>query len=136
MEDLDSLPLLDMVVKEILRLHPSINLTVREAKRDDVIPLAEEIRLKSGEVVREVRIRKGQYVSAVLSHAISSILTQIVAIYQMYLPIEGLNLSKDAWGEDSTEFRQVPPSSYSPKNSHADAQTLLPDLLAGQTPKF
>jgi hypothetical protein len=33
------------------------------AMRDDIIPLEEAITLKSGEVVSEVKVRKGQYVS-------------------------------------------------------------------------
>ncbi|KAG7571432.1 hypothetical protein FFLO_00615 [Filobasidium floriforme] len=84
LEDLDTLPLLDMVVKEVYRLNPSIPTTIREAKKDDIIPLEEPIVLKNGKTVSEVKIRKGQYA---------------------YIPIEGLNWSHLFWGDDALEFK-------------------------------
>src|ERR1700760_1371711 len=39
-EELDALPYLDGIVKEIIRLHPSIESTFRCAAKDDVIPVS------------------------------------------------------------------------------------------------
>ncbi|KAL5534617.1 hypothetical protein ACEPAG_1080 [Sanghuangporus baumii] len=81
---LDSLPFLDAVVHETLRFAPPAHGTIRVAMKDEVIPLSEPIMLRTNEFVREVHIRKGSYV---------------------HIPIEGLNYSKDIWGEDALVFR-------------------------------
>ncbi|KAL5495647.1 hypothetical protein ACEPAI_1110 [Sanghuangporus weigelae] len=81
---LDSLPFLDAVVRETLRFAPPAHGTIRVAMKDEVIPLSEPIMLRTNEFVREVHIRKGSYV---------------------HIPIEGLNYSKDIWGEDALVFK-------------------------------
>ncbi|KAH8120630.1 cytochrome P450 [Phellopilus nigrolimitatus] len=81
---LDALPFLDAVVRETLRLAPPVHGTIRVAMRDDVIPLSEPLVLRTNERVSEVHIRKGSYV---------------------HIPIEGLNYSKDIWGEDALFFK-------------------------------
>lgn len=80
---LDSLPFLDAVVKETFRFAPPVHGTIRVATQDDYIPLSEPLVLKTNELVREIRIRKGSYV---------------------HIPIEGLNYSKDIWGDDAQCF--------------------------------
>ena len=83
---LDNLPVLDAVVHETLRLAPPVHGTIRVAMKDEYIPLSEPVMLRTNEFVREVQIRKGSYV---------------------HVPIEGLNYSKDIWGEDALIFRLV-----------------------------
>ncbi|WVQ99007.1 hypothetical protein IAU59_006139 [Kwoniella sp. CBS 9459] len=82
-EQMDDLPFLDAVVKEILRINPSLPGTVRQAARDDMIPLAEPVKLTDGRLVSELKIRKGQIV---------------------HIPIEHLHTSTSIWGESAAEF--------------------------------
>jgi len=79
----DKLPYLNAVVQETLRLCPPAHSTIRVAIKDDVIPLSYPIKLRDGTVTPEVHICKGSYV---------------------HIPIEGLNMSKDIWGEDALIF--------------------------------
>lgn len=79
----DKLPYLNAVVQETLRFYPPAHSTIRVAMKDDVIPLSHPIKLRDGTVVHEVPIRKGSYV---------------------HIPIEGLNMSKDIWGEGALRF--------------------------------
>lgn len=83
-DTLDALPFLDAVVRETLRLAPPVHGTIRVAMKDEMIPLSEPVLLRTNEFVKEVRIRKGSYV---------------------HIPIEGLNYSKDIWGEDALLFK-------------------------------
>ena len=83
MSSVDKLPYMDAVVQETLRFYPPAHSTIRVAMKDDVIPLSHPIKLRDGTVVHEVPIRKGSYV---------------------HIPIEGLNMSKDVWGEDALIF--------------------------------
>ena len=55
MDELNSLPYLDAVVRETLRLHSPVTFIVREAKKDDVIPLSEPITDRYGRAHREIR---------------------------------------------------------------------------------
>ncbi|OSC99352.1 cytochrome P450 [Trametes coccinea BRFM310] len=84
MEELSALPYLDMVVRETLRLHAPVAMRMREAKRDDVIPVSEPFTDRHGKVQNEIRIAKGNLVM---------------------LPILALHRSKEIWGEDALEFK-------------------------------
>ena len=55
MDDLNSLPYLDTVVRETLRLHGPVAMLIREAKKDDVIPLSEPFTDRYGRVHKEIR---------------------------------------------------------------------------------
>ncbi|KAI0656550.1 cytochrome P450 [Cubamyces menziesii] len=96
MEELNALPYLDAVVRETLRLHPPITFLVREAKKDDVIPLSEPFTDRYGRVHKEIRVTKGIKVS---------------------IPMMAINRSKELWGEDALEFKperwQQPPDEIS-----------------------
>lgn len=83
-EQIDELPYLDVVTKEILRSNPSLPGTLRQASEDDIIPLSTPIKLTSGKIVSEICIRKGQMI---------------------HIPIEHLHMSTQIWGEDAYEFR-------------------------------
>ncbi|QRV79355.1 cytochrome P450 family protein [Ceratobasidium sp. AG-Ba] len=94
---IDALPFFENVVRETLRFHPTVQSTLRVAARDDVIPVSEPVCVgERGEVSRAwvggaetglpsggIRIRKGEFI---------------------HIPLEGMNVSKDIWGQDAHEF--------------------------------
>ncbi|OCH91778.1 cytochrome P450 [Obba rivulosa] len=61
-EDLESMKYTVAVVKETMRLHPILYHTTREAARDDIIPLSEPIKSRTGELIKNISISKGQLV--------------------------------------------------------------------------
>ncbi|KAH9894821.1 cytochrome P450 [Cubamyces lactineus] len=96
MDELNALPYLDAVVRETLRLHSPVTFIVREAKRDDVIPLGEPITDRYGRVHKEIRVEKGNKIA---------------------LPVIAMHRLKEIWGEDAMEFKpqrwQRPPEEIS-----------------------
>ena len=102
MDELNALPYLDMVLREVLRLHPPVPASIRVATHEDNIPLNEPFTDRSGEVRDSIKIDAG-------SHVVIHIL--------------GLNRMKSLWGGDAFEFRQVPKSISRPQCARAD--TLL-----------
>jgi len=84
MDQLNSLPYLDMVVRECLRLHPPVPVTGREAMKDDILPLSHPFTDRAGRVHHTLRVRAGQLV--------------IIAIV-------AVNRDKSIWGQDADEFR-------------------------------
>ncbi|PPQ79656.1 hypothetical protein CVT26_015782 [Gymnopilus dilepis] len=84
MDELNSLPYLDAVVRETLRIHAPVPMTMREAVRDDIIPLGQPVRDLKGNLLDSIRIKKGQTV---------------------IVPITTINRSKAIWGEDAKEFK-------------------------------
>lgn len=55
MDELDALPYLDMVVRETLRLHAAVSVVMRDANKEDVIPLAAPLTDNRGLVRSELR---------------------------------------------------------------------------------
>jgi cytochrome P450 len=116
-EDLTSLPYLEAVVTEALRLHPMMEDSSRlvciciwtsmssahinptnQALEDDVLPLKNPVRTESGALVDKIPIRKGMVLT---------------------VPFRYTNMARSIWGEDAVEFkperwldgaRGVPPS--------------------------
>ncbi|KAI0077562.1 cytochrome P450 [Panus rudis PR-1116 ss-1] len=84
MDELAGLPYLDMVVKETLRIHAPVPMTVRQAVSDTVIPVSEPYIDRSGVVRDEIRVAKGDII---------------------WIPILLVNRLKKFWGDDSREFR-------------------------------
>ncbi|KAF8838981.1 cytochrome P450 [Paxillus ammoniavirescens] len=84
MDELSSLPYLDAVVKETLRLHAPIGETVRVAMKDDVVPLEKPLTDKHGVIHDAIRIRKGTTIA---------------------IPILVMNRSKELWGPDAHKFK-------------------------------
>ncbi|KAG8858416.1 hypothetical protein FRB96_005301 [Tulasnella sp. 330] len=84
MDELNAMPYLDNVVKEILRLTPPIPTTRRTANVDAVIPLAFPVIGKDGKEIFELFVRRGDTISL---HNYAS------------------NTRKDLWGDDALEFR-------------------------------
>ncbi|KAF9480874.1 cytochrome P450 [Pholiota conissans] len=83
MDELNSLPYLDAVVRETLRLHAPVPSSMRAAVKDDVVPLSEPYVDKHGKKHETVTIKKGQMIM---------------------IPIVPINKSKDLWGDDAWEF--------------------------------
>ncbi|KAL0061738.1 hypothetical protein AAF712_011411 [Marasmius tenuissimus] len=79
-EDLESMPVLNAVIKETLRFHPIFPFLVREAETDDIIPLEIPITDTSGLVLKEIPVIKGQRVN--------------INIFEY-------NRLKPVWGEDA-----------------------------------
>lgn len=95
---IDKLPFLDNVCREILRLIPPVHSSIRVALKDDIIPISSPMRFEGRNAPAKkarsqtrlppggIRIAKGEFI---------------------HIAIEGLNLSKDVWGEDAHEFKYV-----------------------------
>ncbi|TFK76684.1 cytochrome P450 [Pluteus cervinus] len=86
-EALESLPFLDAVVREALRLSPPAHSTIRVAVTDDHIPISQPVVLRDGTVISKgeyIDIKKGSFV---------------------HIPIEGINFSEELYGKDAREFR-------------------------------
>ncbi|VDC06076.1 unnamed protein product [Peniophora sp. CBMAI 1063] len=84
LEDLNSLPYLDAVIRETLRLYAPVSSTHREVTADDIIPLAEPVLDKYGRVLTEIKVKKGDMVA---------------------IPIRIMNRATYIWGDDAEEFR-------------------------------
>ncbi|KAJ7748493.1 cytochrome P450 [Mycena maculata] len=85
-DTIETLPFLDAVVRETLRVIPPVHGTVRVATADDLIPVSHPVVLRNGKIIREqehIRIHKGSFV---------------------HIPLEGINLSEDIWGSDARQF--------------------------------
>lgn len=87
---LETLPFLDAVIKEALRLSPPAHGTIRVATADDRIPISHPVMLRDGTIVHKneyISIRKGSYV---------------------HIPIEGVNYAEEIYGPDARIFKYVP----------------------------
>ncbi|RPD61500.1 cytochrome P450 [Lentinus tigrinus ALCF2SS1-6] len=88
-EDIDydtlvSLPYLDAVCRETLRLHAPVSVMFREARQDMILPLSEPIRGVDGSMIREVPVPKDTMVA---------------------LGLLSSNTNKAIWGEDALEWK-------------------------------
>ncbi|KAI6136080.1 cytochrome P450 [Pisolithus sp. B1] len=79
-----SLPYLDAVVHEALRVHPPVADLIRVAVENDIIPVSESVITKSGEVVNSISVARGTLIG---------------------IPISSINRSISIWGSDAKMFR-------------------------------
>ena len=100
MDDLKSLPYLDMVIREALRLYAPVHSTARVAMKDTVLPM------KDGTSIRCVLL---QHPNANVSLSGSDL-----TVYKrnsmakgdgLLIPIYAMNTDKDIWGADALEFK-------------------------------
>ncbi|KAF8202807.1 cytochrome P450 [Mycena galopus ATCC 62051] len=84
MEELNSLPYLEQVVRETMRVHAPLVNTQRMAMEDDVLPLSNPYIDKEGKSHNSLLIPAGQMI---------------------HIPILAINTDKDIWGEDAAEFK-------------------------------
>ncbi|EGN99109.1 hypothetical protein SERLA73DRAFT_181928 [Serpula lacrymans var. lacrymans S7.3] len=61
--DFDSMPFMNAVLKESLRLHPIVAALFREAAGEDVLPLSEPLETVSGKMIDQIPISKGQTIN-------------------------------------------------------------------------
>lgn len=82
--DYDRLPILNALLKEILRLYSTVPQTERVAAKDSVLPLSAPITTPAGKVITEIPVKKGQHLVIAISsyHRLTSV-----------------------WGDDAEEFR-------------------------------
>ncbi|KAJ7434308.1 cytochrome P450 monooxygenase [Mycena galericulata] len=84
LEQLETLPYLESVIRETLRVHPPVGHTLRIAMAEDVVPLRTPCVDRSGEVHNTLTIPKGQIIR---------------------VPIRDVNTDTTLWGQDAAEFR-------------------------------
>ncbi|KIY68643.1 cytochrome P450, partial [Cylindrobasidium torrendii FP15055 ss-10] len=84
--EFENMTVLNAVLNESLRMHPTAPILFRRAAQDDVIPLAEPIITSRGVPVKEITVPKGQHVHIAI-HAYN----------RFGLP--------DIWGEDAHTWR-------------------------------
>lgn len=83
------LPFLENVIRETLRLIPPVHSSIREAMKDDVVPVSTPLKRKAAdgtaveEDVKQIFVPKGTFI---------------------HVPIEGFNLDKELWGENAWRF--------------------------------
>ncbi|EGN99132.1 hypothetical protein SERLA73DRAFT_73689 [Serpula lacrymans var. lacrymans S7.3] len=81
--DFDSMPFMNAVIKESLRLHPIAPMLFREAADEDVIPLSEPIETVSGKFINQIPVSKGQAIN---------------------ISICSYNRLQSVWGEDADSW--------------------------------
>ncbi|KAJ7286895.1 cytochrome P450 [Mycena rebaudengoi] len=81
--DMDAMPYLCAVVKEVLRFHPVSFNNFRQSAADDVLPLSRPFTLRSGEVVTELPVPRGM---------------------KVIISIAAYNRNKDVFGPDAHTF--------------------------------
>ncbi|KAJ7087980.1 cytochrome P450 [Mycena belliarum] len=84
MDELNSLPYLELVLRETMRIHAPVVYLSRMAMQDDVLPLAKPYIDQNGQAHESLPIPKG---------------------LMMHIPILALNTDKEIWGPDANEFR-------------------------------
>ncbi|KAF7800123.1 hypothetical protein EIP86_011368 [Pleurotus ostreatoroseus] len=83
-DQLVSLPYLDAVCRETLRLHPPVTFLFRETREDVIMPLANPIHGVDGSLISEILVPKETSIS---------------------IGIRACNRNKDIWGEDALEWK-------------------------------
>jgi len=83
-DDLVSLPYLDAVCRETLRLHPPVSILMRDVRQDVILPLATPIKGIDGQDIHEVPLPKGT---------------------KIHISILNANRNPELWGLDAEEWK-------------------------------
>ncbi|QRV93490.1 cytochrome P450 family protein [Ceratobasidium sp. AG-Ba] len=83
-DEVNSLPLLDAVCRETLRLYPPVPVLERQPTKDWVVPLRYPVKGRDGTPLCEIVVKKGTHI---------------------YLALREANRCKETWGEDADIFR-------------------------------
>jgi cytochrome P450 len=103
---LNSLPLLDAVVRETVRLYPPSWAVVREAVEDDVVPLATPLCSQYGELHDSFRhVRHYRYPYLCFSQTILTFGDRVKKGDTIFIPMLMINRYKAFWGENAHEFK-------------------------------
>ncbi|KAJ6577019.1 cytochrome P450 [Mycena vulgaris] len=84
MDTLNSLPYLEKVVRETMRVYSPVGFTIRVAMDDDVLPLSKKYVDRTGKVYDTIAVRRGTVIR---------------------IPIAEVHRDKEIWGDDAAEFR-------------------------------
>ncbi|KAG0141623.1 hypothetical protein CROQUDRAFT_663581 [Cronartium quercuum f. sp. fusiforme G11] len=96
-EDIYALPYLEAFWREVLRFIPPVTSMLRQAVKDDQIPLSSPVTLKNGEVVSFIPIKAGQ---------------------KILVPVSAYNRSKDIFGPTADQFNPERWLPNQPKNEN------------------
>ncbi|CAE6447740.1 unnamed protein product [Rhizoctonia solani] len=83
-DELNALPYLDALCREVLRLYTPSPYIERVALKDWLVPLKYPVKGKDGSLISEIHVRKGT---------------------KIYVSIKEANRSRETWGEDADEFK-------------------------------
>ena len=87
-EKIADLPYLENVIRETLRLIPPVHSSIRVATRDDVIPTATPVKLRTAD--------------GWVEEASSFVMPKGSCVH---VPIEAFNLDREVWGPDGWAFK-------------------------------
>ncbi|OAR01840.1 hypothetical protein LLEC1_05991 [Akanthomyces lecanii] len=105
---LDTLPYLDAMCREVLRLYSPAHSIPRTCARDDVIPLSRPITLRDGSAASEIRIGRGD---------------------DVVIPQKWMNVDPALWGADASIFK---PERWLQDEEHKHYAGGLHPAIAGQ----
>ncbi|KAE9394403.1 cytochrome P450 [Gymnopus androsaceus JB14] len=109
-QDLDSMPFLNAVIKEALRMYPILQNITREAQSDDVIPLEFPVANVSGDEISQIPVRKGTRVT---------------------LSLGCYNRLPQVWGDDADEWKPERFINMPKKNTNLGVYANLMTFSAG-----
>ncbi|KAJ3572763.1 hypothetical protein NP233_g2876 [Leucocoprinus birnbaumii] len=83
-DQITTLPFLDAVIRETLRLHPPLSIAIRTARKDMILPLSKPIKSTTGDHISEIFVPNGT---------------------SLFASIYGANADPEIWGEDAQEWK-------------------------------
>jgi cytochrome P450 len=108
MDELNRLRYLDMVLREVLRVHPPVPSMGRMALRDDILPLNEPVIDRYGKVHQNIRaVNRQQFHIVPRPNMDFASNNRIKEGQILFISIVAVNRDKAIWGEDADDFRQV-----------------------------